>query len=117
MSIKNPVLAKAVEHFKNRDNDLKELFVEEWDTTIYYKPFGNFKDQSAVIQLHQQGKVVEALVETIVAKARNADGTKMFQPAERTVLLNSVDPDVIVKIATVLNASDTEYDVEDTAKN
>ena len=117
MSIKNPVLAKAVEHFKSRDNDLKEFHVEEWDTTIYYKPYGSFKEQSAVIQLHQQGKVVEALVETIVAKARNADGSKMFAPAERTILLNSVDPDVIVQIATVLNGSDVEYDVEETAKN
>lgn len=113
----NPVLAKAIEHFKARDNELKELYVEEWDTTIYYKKHGTFKEQSAVMQLHQQGKVVEALVETIITKARKADGTKMFQPAERVVLLNQVDPDVLVKIATELNNNDAEYDVDETVKN
>jgi hypothetical protein len=115
--IKNPVLAKAVEHFKNRDSELKEFDVEEWGTTVYYKQLGSFKDQSAIMQLHQQGKVVEALVETIIVKALNADGTKMFQPAERTILLNSVDPDVLIKVATVLNTGEEPYDLDETVKN
>ena len=113
----NPVLAKAVEHFKSRENDLKELHVEEWDTTVYYREKGAFKDQSAIMQLHQQGKVVEALVETIIVKALDATGKKMFQPAERVVLLNSADPTVLVKIATELNKVEDDYNLDDTVKN
>lgn len=114
----NPVLDKAIEHFKGRNTDgMNEFHVEEWDTTIYYKKVSSFKDQSAVMQLHQQGKVVEALVETIITKARNKDGSKMFQPAERTVLLHQADPEVLVKIATELNKIDTNYDVDLVAKN
>ena len=114
----NPVLDKAIEHFKSRNTDgMKEYYCKEWDTTIYYKRVGSFKDQSAVMQLHQQGKVVEALVETIITKARNKDGSKMFQPAERTILLNEADPEVLVTIATELNKSDTEYNVDEIAKN
>ena len=115
--INNPVLDKAIEHFKSVDNNLKELWVEEWDTTIYYKEKSAFRDQSAIMQLHQQGKVVEALVETIIVKSLNKDGSKMFKPAERTILLNSVDPDVLVKIATSLNTVDDNYDVGETVKN
>ena len=84
---RNPVLAKAVEHFKNRsDADMQSIHVEEWDTTVYYKQIQTFAEQSKVMQLHASGKVVEALVETIITKARKIDGTKMFQPAERLFL-------------------------------
>ena len=117
--MKNPVLAKAVEHFKNRsDADMQEIHVEEWDTTVYYKQIQTFAEQSKVMQLHASGKVVEALVETIITKARTKDGKKMFQPAERMYLLNECDPEVLVKIATALNsAADNNYDLEETAKN
>ena len=116
---KNPVIAKAVEHFKGRnDAEMNSIEVPEWDTTIYYKNVSTFADQSKVMTLHQQGKVVEALVETIITKARTKDGKKMFQPAERTYLLNECDPEVLLKIATTLNSTQTqEYDVDETAKN
>jgi len=116
----NPVIAKAIEHFKSRNSDeMKSIEVPEWDTTIYYKKISTFKDQSAIMQLHQQGKIVEALVETIITKARNKDGSKMFMPAERTILLNQADPDVLVKIATELNTNEatTNYDLDETVKN
>ena len=117
---KNPVLAKAIEHFKNRnDAEMNEIEVPEWDTTIYYKNVGTFADQSKVMQLHQSGKVVEALVETIITKARTKDGKRMFQPAERLYLLNECDPEVLLKIATALNSNnaDANYDVDETVKN
>ena len=76
-----------------------------------------FKDQSAIMQLHQQGKVVEALVETIIVRALDANGKRMFQPAERVHLLNSVDPQVLVKIATALNKVEDDYDLDETVKN
>ena len=114
----NPVLDKAIEHFKSRNVDgMNEYYCEEWDTTIYYKKVSSFKDQSAVMTLHQQGKVVEALVETIITKARNKDGSKMFQPAERTILMNEADPTVLVKIATELNKDAESYNVDEVAKN
>ena len=117
--MKNPVLAKAIQHFKNRsDAEMQEIHVEEWDTTVYYKQIGTIQDQSKVMQLHQEGKIVEALVETIIAKARTKDGKKMFQPAERLYLLTECDPEVLVKIATALNTvSENTYDVDETAKN
>lgn len=115
----NPVIRNAVKHFKERSEaTMKSFEVPEWGTTIWYRETNSFQDQSKVMQLHQQGKIVEALVETIITKARKQDGTKMFQPAERFFLLNEADPDVLVKVASELNrgAVDT-YDVEETVKN
>ena len=120
MSIqKNPVIANAIAHFKNRnDQEMMTIEVPEWGTTIYYKNIQTFAEQSKVMQLHGEGKVVEALVETIITKARKIDGTKMFQPAERLFLLNECDPEVLVKIATALNSVvEANYEVEETAKN
>ena len=119
IATKNPVIAKAIQHFKDRnDTEMNSIEVPEWDTTVYYKSVGTFADQSKVMQLHGQGKVVEALVETIITKARTKDGKRMFQPAERTYLLTECDPDVLVKIATALNSgSENNYDVDETAKN
>jgi transaldolase len=115
----NPVIANAVKHFRDRsESDMKKIEVPEWDTTIYYRDTNSFSDQSKIMQLHQAGKVVEALVETIIAKARKADGTKMFKPAERLFLLNEADPEVLIKIATELNLSSAgSYDLDETAKN
>lgn len=114
----NPVIASAMEHFASRSGEMKSIEVPEWNTTIYYKELSTFQEQSAVMQYHQQGKIVEALVETIITKARKQDGTKMFNPADKVVLMNNADPDVLVKIATALNtSSSTSYDVEETVKN
>ena len=41
----------------------------------------------------------------------------MFQPAERVVMLNQVDPEVLVKIATELNKVEDDYDLDETVKN
>jgi hypothetical protein len=115
----NPVIRNAVKHFKERSEaTMKSFEVPEWDTTIWYRETNSFQDQSKVMQLHQSGKVVEALVETIITKARKQDGSKMFNPAERIFLLNEADPQVLVKVATELNSSAVDsYDIGETAKN
>ena len=113
----NPVIVSAMEHFASRSGELKSIAVPEWNTTIYYKELSTFQEQSGIMQYHQQGKIVEALVETIIVKARKQDGTKMFNPADKLILMTQADPDVLVKIATALNSSNTDYNVEETVKN
>lgn len=116
----NPVLKKATDHFKDRINEtMDQYYCKTWDTTVYYKKVNSFKDESKILNLHQQGKPTEALVESLIVKCRNADGSKMFHPTDRVVLLNEVDPQVIIEIASVINAGAEEYsvDVEQTEKN
>jgi hypothetical protein len=116
----NPVLAKATEHFKERiSGNLNEYHVDAWDTTVYFKTVNSFKDESKILQLHQQGKMTEALVESLIVKCRNKDGSKMFKPADKVTLLNEVDPAIIIEVATAINEASENYqmNIEETEKN
>lgn len=112
----NTVLQKATSHFRTQlDGTMRELDVPEWECKVYYYPTSSFKDESSVLKLQQEGKTVEALVQSLIVKCRNADGSKMFQSADRVTMMNEVDPKVIIRIASVINSD--EYSIDDVEKN
>jgi hypothetical protein len=113
------VLDKATSHFREKLNaDMQSIKVPEWDATIYFKSTQTLKEQSKLIELASQGKQVEALVESLIVKARNQDGTKMFSPAQKVILMNEVDPAIIVRIVTEMNSMlDQNNDLEAVEKN
>ena len=99
------VLDKATAHFRNRlSGELKSVHVPEWDVKIFFKEVNTLKEESKIIELAQQGKSVEALVQTLVTKARNEDGTRMFTEADKMILMNEVDPQVIIRICADMNS-------------
>jgi hypothetical protein len=103
------VIQRATQHFRAKlDGSLQSVEVPEWEATVYYYPTTPLKDESAILKLQQEGKTVEALVQSLVVKARNADGSKMFAPADRVTLMNEVDPKIIIRVAGVLNGVDAE---------
>ena len=111
------VIEKAVKHFDTIQNTkLQEYFVEEWDTTVYYRPSLTWNEQAKLIDLSTQGKSSEALIETLVMRCLDKDGKHIFTSADRTTIRNSVDPDVIVKIVGRINNT-TKSDAEDVEKN
>ena len=61
------------------------------------------KTESKIISLQSQGLTIEALVESIIQKARDKDGKPLFQDTDRVKLMNEADPGVIVKIASAIN--------------
>ena len=89
--------------------------VPEWDAEIYYKPSANFSQQAQVIELHQAGKSVEALVMTLILRALDSEGKALFSKANKAELMKSVDPDVIVRIVDEIN--DHEVDVDEALGN
>lgn len=99
------VLSKATEHFRGKlTAELLCITVPEWaDAKIYYKPVSTLKEQSKLVELASQNKTVEALVESLVMRARNADGSRMFNIADRVVLMNEVDPAVVIRIVGEMN--------------
>jgi hypothetical protein len=113
------VLDKATAHFRNQiSGEMAKVHVPEWDADIYYKAINTLREESKVIELAQQGKTVEALVETLIMKARNQDGTKMFGLADKMILMNEVDPQVIIRVVGELNMTNAEVpSVEDAQKN
>jgi hypothetical protein len=113
------VLEKATSHFRTKiSGEMKKITVPEWDCDIYFKPTLTLKEQGKLVELASQGKQVEALVESLIVKARNQDGTKMFSMPDKMVLLNEVDPNVIIRVVGEINsANDAEESMEAVEKN
>jgi hypothetical protein len=113
------IIERATAHFRNRiSGDMNKITVPEWECDVYFKPSTTLKEQGKLIELSSQGKQVEALVESLIIKARNADGSKMFAPMDKVVLMNEVDPNVIIRVVSEINGANAEdYDGEEVAKN
>jgi len=104
------ILENAKTHFKSKlSGELKKLSVPEWKQDIYYKGSYAFAVESKIIELQQQNKTVEALVESIIAKALDPDGKPLFNKFDKSTLMNEVDPAVLIRIATAINGATTEY--------
>jgi hypothetical protein len=117
MNNSNP-MDKITAHFRNKiSGEMSSIYVEEWDLKIYYKNSNTLQEESKLIELAQKGKTVEALVETLIIKARNEDGTKMFKPVDRVVFLNEVDPSVLIKAVSDMNKMLDIGTLEDVEKN
>ena len=113
------VLDKATSHFRAKVSaDMKSIHVPEWDCKIWFKQSITLKEQSKLIELASSGKQVEALVESLIVKARNEDGSKMFNMPDKITLMNEVDPNVIIRVVGEINtANEEEFDMEKVEKN
>ena len=95
---------KISRHYQSAiGGELQKYHCEEWDTDIYFRGTYPLKDESKILELQAQGKTVEALVESIVTKARHKDGKKMFADADKVKLMNEADPMTVVKVASAIN--------------
>lgn len=117
-SEKNKSAISAVTgHFKEKlSGKLMKYTCKEWKLDIYYKALASLNVENKIMSMQQQGKTAEALVESILLKALNADGDRLFSNMDKDELLNEADPNVIVKVASVLNNANSET-VEDIEKN
>jgi hypothetical protein len=111
----------AIERAKGHFNDklsgkLLKHHCEEWGIDIYYNSTASLQVENKIMALQQQNKTAEALVESIIAKALDKNGEKLFRSTDRAAFLNEVDPNVIIKLATKLNNANADS-VEDIVKN
>lgn len=113
------ILDKAKSHFREvMSGELQSFYIDEWDTTFYYKKGTNFKQEAKILELQNQGKTAEALIQMIINRCLDADGKRVFTEASKQELMNSVDPSVLVKIVGALSSSEDETtDVETASKN
>lgn len=115
----NSILEKATAHFREKINaDMKSVYVPEWDTKIWFKSTISLREQSRLIELSTQGKTVEAVVESMIVKARNEDGSKMFTVADKPTLMNEIDPNVLIRVIGEINeATNPDLNMERAEKN
>lgn len=98
------ILEQATAHFRNQiSGEMKSIAVPEWGSKIWYKTVTNLKEEGKILELSQQGKTVEALVESLIVRARNEDGSKMFTMPDRVTLMNEVDPKILIRIVGEMN--------------
>lgn len=110
-------IEKVTNHFRGQlGGALKKHTVEEWGLEVYYRPITTLKQEAKIVELSTQGKSVEALVETIIMKALDADGKPIFKSLDKVTLMNEADPKVVLDLARVLNGSDLP-EIEEVEKN
>lgn len=114
----NKVIDKATAHFRNQiSGEMKSVTVPEWgDAKIFWKSSTTLRDEGKILELSQAGKTVEALVESLILRARNEDGTKMFTFADKVVFLNEVDPKVLIRVVGEMN-NVQDLDLDTVEKN
>lgn len=118
MTQKKSALENATAHFRAKiAGKMRKITVPEWDCDIWFKEANTLTEESRLIELAQQGKTVEALVETLIIKARNQDGTQMFSKMDKVVFMNEVDPTVVIRVVGEMNIANAESTVEDATKN
>jgi len=104
------ILDKAASHYnKLIKADMVEIDVPEWNDKIYYRKTFSFAEQGKVFELSNEGKMVEALVHTLIVRSLDKDGNKLFTVADKPRLMYEVDPSIIIRIVTEINE-----DVEET---
>jgi len=110
-------IESAKGHFREKlSGKLGKYHCDEWGIDIYYNSTSSLTVENKIMSLQQQGKTAEALVESIIAKALDKDGEKLFRSTDRPAFLHEVDPNVIIRVATVLNNANADS-VEDIVKN
>lgn len=103
------ILEKATAHFRNQiSGAMKSIDVPEWDCKIYFKVSNTLKEEGRILELSQQGKSIEALVESLIIRSRNEDGSRMFTQADKPTFLNEVDPKVIIRVVGEMNSVDLD---------
>lgn len=106
------VIDKATAHFEEvlAQGLRGPIDVPEWDTKVYYKPSTTMYEESKIIELTQANKTTEALVTTLIMRARDKDGEPLFTGADKQKLMRAVDPKVILSIVTQMGGDSDEVE-------
>ena len=114
------ILEAAKYHFREKlAGELGFYEVAEWvvkgkPIKIYFKPAMNMAQQERIQAMASNDKQGEAVCETLIQRALNEDGTRMFRSTDKLELMRHVDPSVLSKI---ILAMVEDSDVEEAAKN
>ena len=109
------LLAKAKTHWREKlVAPMESVAVSEWDTVIFFKPT-TLAQRNTIFRYVNDGSL-ESLVQTLIIRALDEDGKRLFSNADKKDLMEKVDPDIIVNVITVMN-EERETTIEDARKN
>lgn len=105
---------------RRKPETLVAIPVPAWNTTVYFWPDMTLSERREIFMLaKQKGDEtildLEAMAITLIVRARDKEGKRLFSKAERMELMNEYDPEVITQIVSAMNSS--VLTVEDAEKN
>ncbi len=109
-------IERAVSHWADKLTRVRTIEVPEWadeqgnPLVIYVWP-ANMAQRNKIAKLATEGSL-EALIESLVLRARDQDQRPLFAPKDREALMTKADPDVIVRICMDINS---DLDLSDEA--
>lgn len=80
-----------------RFKTLHEIPVPEWGIIIFHRPW-TLDDEQKVIALMNRNEQL-AFCKIIIMKSLNGDGSRMFKPDDKTMLLEEADAGLVKSIA------------------
>lgn len=112
--------AKSQFSERRKPETLIPIPVKAWNTTIYYWPDMTLAERREIFMLaKQKGEEtvldLEAMAVTLIVRARDIEGKRLFSKAERLELMNDYDPEVIAEVVAAMNS--VSVTVEDAEKN
>lgn len=102
------ILDKAKAHFDKIDT--KTIEVPEWDTVIYATPF-TMGEKKSLWKFAKEDDF-EFMVRTLILKALDKDGNKLFDISNKVELMNKVSPDVITRVVGEISITQTIDEME-----
>lgn len=108
------ILDRATKHFK--DQPITEVTVPEWadengDPTIIYSTPFTMKERQTLYKF-ADGDDLEFMIRLVIMKALDSDGKKLFDLTDKKTFENSVDPNVIMRIAAQMSKTPSIGDIE-----
>jgi len=112
--------AKAQFKARRTPDTLEEIAVPEWGVSVWYWPDMTLQERREIYLLAKQedGHTVldlEAMAVSLIVRARDSSGKKLFSMPEKRELMTEYDPDVISRV--VGQMSTAAETVEDAEKN
>jgi hypothetical protein len=105
------ILERAKAHFDKQE--VTEIVVPEWEdekgnpTVIYSKPL-TLAEKKKLLKFAKEDDI-EFVARLVILKALDKSGDQVFDIGDRITLLNSIDPDVLTRIANkMMNAKSVE---------
>lgn len=107
-------IERAVSHFE--DQEVRVTIVDEWKDEhgsplkIYSKPL-TLAETSKLYKMSQQDDL-KMMAMVLVYKALDENGDKIFELEDKNTLLNKVEQEVLVRVATAMMGQDPQEKVK-----
>ena len=121
----NKLLQTAATDYKanalktRREISVPELPQEDGAPLIIYVKPANLKIRKQLVAFAEEG-TLDLLVASIIARAEDENGQRLFNDSDKPVFMEDLDADFIMELATKINADmveDTKQEFIDAEKN